>query len=99
VFDAKRLIGRRMDDEDIKKDMKHWPFKVTDKSGKPYITVKHKGLDRDFVRNALSQFSQFSYTTIESRRNQRYGLDQDEGNRRGIPGSEGHPRRCHRTSM
>lgn len=24
VFDAKRLMGRKMDDPDIKKDMKHW---------------------------------------------------------------------------
>ncbi|KAF8724513.1 hypothetical protein AX14_008696 [Amanita brunnescens Koide BX004] len=42
VFDAKRLIGRRMDSEDIKrvKDMKHLLFKVTNKSGKPYITIE-----------------------------------------------------------
>ena len=49
VFDAKRLIGRKMDDQDITRDMKHWPFKVTEKNGKPAITVKHKGEDRDFV--------------------------------------------------
>ena len=49
VFDAKRLIGHKMDDQDISRDMKHWPFKVTEKNGKPSITVKHKGGDRDFV--------------------------------------------------
>ena len=38
-----------MDDQDITRDMKHWPFKVTEKNGKPAITVKHKGGDRDFV--------------------------------------------------
>jgi len=49
VFDAKRLIGRKMDDQDIVRDMKHWPFRVSEKNGKPAITVKHKGEDRHFV--------------------------------------------------
>jgi heat shock protein 5 len=55
VFDAKRLIGRKMDDQDIARDVKHWPFKVTEKNGKPAITVKHKGGDRDFVSYHLSR--------------------------------------------
>lgn len=37
TFDAKWLIGCRMDDDDIKKDMKHWLFKVIEKNGKPFI--------------------------------------------------------------
>jgi molecular chaperone DnaK (HSP70) len=49
VFDAKRLIGRKMDDPEIVRDMKHWPFKVVEKNGKPAITVKHKGDFRHFV--------------------------------------------------
>jgi hypothetical protein len=49
VFDAKRLIGRKMDDQDIKRDIKHWPFTVHEKNGKPSIQVKHKGELRDFV--------------------------------------------------
>ena len=49
VFDAKRLIGRKMDDQDIARDMKHWPFRVAEKNGKPAITVNHKGEDCDFV--------------------------------------------------
>lgn len=49
VFDAKRLIGRKVDDADLKRDIKHWPFKVSEKNGKPAISVKHKGELRDFV--------------------------------------------------
>lgn len=40
VFDAKRLIGRRFDDAEVKKDMAHWPFKVVDKEGSPFIEVR-----------------------------------------------------------
>jgi molecular chaperone DnaK (HSP70) len=53
VFDTKRLIGRKMDDPEIVRDMKHWPFKVAEKNGKPAITVKHKGEMRHFVRAHL----------------------------------------------
>ncbi|KXN92711.1 hypothetical protein AN958_06989 [Leucoagaricus sp. SymC.cos] len=54
VFDAKRLIGRKTDDPELKRDIKHWPFKVTDKSGKPAIVVKHKGEDRSFTPEEIS---------------------------------------------
>ncbi|KAH6911894.1 hsp70-like protein [Coprinopsis sp. MPI-PUGE-AT-0042] len=54
VFDAKRLIGRKMDEDEVKRDMKHWPFKVKDKSGKPVISVKVKGETRDFTPEEIS---------------------------------------------
>lgn len=54
VFDAKRLIGRKMDDPEIKRDMKHWPFKVTAKNGKPAVVVEHKGEDRAFTPEEIS---------------------------------------------
>jgi hypothetical protein len=28
VFDAKRLIGRKVKDPSVQADMKHWPFKI-----------------------------------------------------------------------
>ena len=50
MFDAKRLIGRKVDDPEIKKDMKHWPFKIVEKNSRPHIRVNHKGGNKDFVR-------------------------------------------------
>ncbi|KAJ3753171.1 heat shock protein 70 family [Lentinula raphanica] len=54
VFDAKRLIGRKMDDPDIVRDIKHWPFEVREKGGKPVISVTHKGEKRDFTPEEIS---------------------------------------------
>ncbi|WVQ85025.1 chaperone DnaK [Cryptococcus sp. DSM 104549] len=54
VFDAKRLIGRNAGDSDVKKDMKHWPFKIVNKAGKPMIQVNHKGDLKDFTPEEIS---------------------------------------------
>lgn len=53
VFDAKRLIGRRFDDPAVQADMKHWPFKVVDKSGKPAIRIVARG-EKDFFPEEIS---------------------------------------------
>jgi len=54
VFDAKRLIGRRFDDEKIQSDMKHWPFAVVNDCGKPKIQVEYKGETRRFTPEEIS---------------------------------------------
>ncbi|KAG2229985.1 heat shock 70 kDa protein 2 [Thamnidium elegans] len=43
VFDAKRLIGRRFDDQDVKEDMKNWPFTIIEKNEAPFIQVEFEG--------------------------------------------------------
>lgn len=54
VFDAKRLIGRRFDDPDVKKDMQHWPFAVVDKEGSPFIEVEYLGEKKQFSPQEIS---------------------------------------------
>ncbi|KAL2845462.1 heat shock protein 70 family [Aspergillus pseudoustus] len=54
VFDAKRLIGRRFADAEVQADMKHWPFKVVDKGGKPIIEVEFKGETKQFTPEEVS---------------------------------------------
>lgn len=69
IFDAKRLIGRRFDDPDVKKDMKvslslylrgiahprqHWPFTVLDKDGSPFVEVEYLGEKKSFSPQEIS---------------------------------------------
>ena len=43
VFDAKRLIGRKFDDQCVQNDMKQWPFTIVNEDTKPKIRVEFKG--------------------------------------------------------
>ncbi|KAJ1865419.1 ATPase with role in protein import into the ER [Coemansia sp. RSA 2703] len=54
IFDAKRLIGLRFDDKEVKRDMKHWPFDVINKDGKPNFRVSVKGDKRTFSPEEIS---------------------------------------------
>ena len=55
IFDAKRLIGRKIDDASIQSDMKHWSFKVVSKDGgKPHVQVEFKGEQKTFSPEEVS---------------------------------------------
>ncbi|KAJ2500386.1 ATPase with role in protein import into the ER [Coemansia sp. RSA 1972] len=54
IFDAKRMIGLRYSDKEVKRDMKTWPFKVIDKDGKPTFRVDFKGDKRNFSPEEIS---------------------------------------------
>uniref|UniRef100_A0A8C7JFX3 Heat shock protein family A (Hsp70) member 1B n=1 Tax=Oncorhynchus kisutch TaxID=8019 RepID=A0A8C7JFX3_ONCKI len=54
VFDAKRLIGRKFDDQIVKSDMKLWPFKVISDGGKPRVQVEYKGETKAFYPEEIS---------------------------------------------
>ncbi|KAJ5127505.1 Ribosome-associated molecular chaperone SSB1 [Penicillium atrosanguineum] len=54
VFDIKRLIGRRMDDPIVKKDVESWPFKVVDQGGSPAVQVEYLGENKTFTPQEIS---------------------------------------------
>lgn len=53
VFDAKRLIGRKFHDASVQEDVKHWPFEVIEKKGKPTVVVKASGR-KEFAAEEIS---------------------------------------------
>ena len=55
IFDAKRLIGRIFNDPNTQNDIKHFPFKVSDKGdGKPIINVSYKNEEKSFLPEEIS---------------------------------------------
>ena len=55
IFDAKRLIGRDINDSHVQSDMKQWPFKVLPKDGnKPHLQVEYKGENKIFSPEEIS---------------------------------------------
>jgi hypothetical protein len=46
---ARCLIGRTMDNLELKRDIKHFPFNIVDKGGGPAILIGYKGDTRQFV--------------------------------------------------
>ncbi|XP_058765313.1 subtilisin-like protease Glyma18g48580 [Vicia villosa] len=60
VFDAKRLIGRRISDSSVQRDMKLWPFKITSGPGeKPMIRVTYKGEEKVFAAEEIFEVKAF----------------------------------------
>jgi len=54
VFDVKRLIGNKFADKAVQNDIKHFPFKVVNKSGQPRISVEVHGKDTTFTPEEIS---------------------------------------------
>ncbi|KAJ0045430.1 hypothetical protein Pint_06278 [Pistacia integerrima] len=55
VYDAKRLIGRRFEDESVQRDMQLWPFKVVAADdGKPMILINNKGEEKKLAPEFVS---------------------------------------------
>ncbi|XP_070535817.1 heat shock cognate 71 kDa protein-like [Ptychodera flava] len=54
IFDAKRLIGRRIDEDVVQEDMKLWPFTVINEGGRPKIQVEYKAETKSFYPEEIS---------------------------------------------
>jgi len=55
VFDAKRLIGRKINDSKVQQDIKHWPFTVKgDDNDKPVIEVEYKNEQKTYHPEEIS---------------------------------------------
>merc|ERR1739848_757100 len=55
VFDSKRLIGRKFQDQVVQADMKLWPFKLECGTGdKPMIVVQSMGESKEFFAEEIS---------------------------------------------
>nr|KMM65277.1 hsp70-like protein C [Coccidioides posadasii RMSCC 3488] len=54
IFDIKRLIGRKFEDKDAQNDIKHFPFKVVNKDGKPQVRVDVNGKPKNFTPEEVS---------------------------------------------
>merc|ERR1719242_2472074 len=54
LFDVKRLIGRRFKDSTVQKDIKLLPYKITDKGGKPMISVQVKSEEKVMAPEEVS---------------------------------------------
>jgi heat shock protein 1/8 len=50
----RRLIGRRFEDEIVRKDIQSWPFKVVDQGGSPMIEVSYLGETKQFSAQEIS---------------------------------------------
>jgi L1 cell adhesion molecule like protein len=54
IFDVKRLIGRKIDEPQVKADMKHFSFKIKKKGDKPIICAQFMGEDKRFTPEEIS---------------------------------------------
>jgi heat shock protein 5 len=54
IFDVKRLIGRTIDDKNVQKDMKLFPFTIVDKDSRPFIQVEVKGEKKLYAPEEIS---------------------------------------------
>ncbi|KAI1341209.1 heat shock protein 70 family [Xylariaceae sp. FL0016] len=54
IFDVKRFIGRKWEEKTLQSDLKHFPYKVIEKDGKPIVQVDVQGSPKKFTPEEIS---------------------------------------------
>lgn len=54
IFDIKRLIGLKYKDKSVQNDLKHLPYNVINKDGRPVVRVEFKGEEKTFTPEEIS---------------------------------------------
>ncbi|KAK8098602.1 uncharacterized protein PG998_014088 [Apiospora kogelbergensis] len=54
IFDVKRFIGRKFEEKEVQTDLKHFPYKVVSKAGKPIIEVTVSGSKKQLTPEEVS---------------------------------------------
>ncbi|KAI0133527.1 hsp70-like protein [Xylariales sp. AK1849] len=54
IYDVKRFIGRKFEEKEVQADLKHFPYKVKSKGGKPVVQVQVAGSDKTFSPEEVS---------------------------------------------
>jgi len=54
VYSIKRLIGRDYNDKEVQNDKKLLPYKIIDKSGKPYVEAEVNGAKKQMSPEEIS---------------------------------------------
>jgi len=54
IFDAKRLIGRKFNDDTVQRDKKLWPFQIINDNTKPKVEVEYKYEKKIFSPEEIS---------------------------------------------
>ncbi|KAG8732205.1 ATPase with role in protein import into the ER [Ceratobasidium sp. 423] len=58
VSDMGLLTGCNYDEPGVKHDMKHWPFKIVNKGGRPTIQVENKSTLKDFMSSIFTKMEE-----------------------------------------
>jgi len=54
IYDVKRFIGRKFNDDEVQEDIKQMAYKVVDKGNQPVVQVKYMGKDHYFRPEEVS---------------------------------------------